>query len=145
MSNTKDSTKKHRTRSLAMVLAAWVFIGGQALLAAGSIYNYNTAKNTDENGQKKAEKKNEASAEESLPWDLIGQGSARVRLIAADAQPTEIKNIAVFLAVANALGLAGLVLGLVSWSKSKHASGKLTIVVSLAVVLANSILNLAYA
>ncbi len=50
-----------------------------------------------------------------------------------------------FLAVANALGLAGLILGLLSWSRSGHMSGKLTIVVSVGVILANSILNLAYA
>jgi hypothetical protein len=68
-----------------------------------------------------------------------------VRLIATQAQPDVIGNIAVFLAVANALGLAGLVLGFLSWSRSNHTSGKLTIAVSVAVVLANSILNLAYA
>ena len=32
--------KKPRTRSLVLILLAWVFIGGQALLAAGSMYNY---------------------------------------------------------------------------------------------------------
>ncbi len=68
-----------------------------------------------------------------------------MRLIATQAQPDVIGNIAVFLAVANALGLAGLVLGFLSWSRSNHTSGKLTIAVSVAVVLANSILNLAYA
>ncbi len=135
MSATHDN-KKRRTRSLVLVLLAWVFIGGQALLAAGSIYNYNTISN--DGGNKEV-------AEGSLPWGLIGQGANRVRLIATQAQPDVIGNIAVFLAVANALGLAGLVLGFLSWSRSNHTSGKLTIAVSVAVVLANSILNLAYA
>ncbi|MDY0356715.1 MAG: hypothetical protein RBR19_12605 [Sedimentisphaerales bacterium] len=135
MSATQDN-KKRRTRSLVLVLLAWVFIGGQALLAAGSIYNYNTIGNDGGN---------EEAAQGSLPWGLIGQGANRVRLIATQAQPDVIGNIAVFLAVANALGLAGLVLGFLSWSRSNHTSGKLTIAVSVAVVLANSILNLAYA
>lgn len=134
MSQTHDNSKKRHTRSLALVLAAWVFIGGQALLAAGSIYNYNTV-STDE----------KEVANSHMPWDLIGQGANRVRVIAMQAQPDVIGNIAVFLAVANALGLAGLILGLLSWSRSGHASGKLTIVVSVGVILANSILNLAYA
>ena len=137
MSTTRDSKKKRRTRSLALILAAWVFIGGQALLAAGSIYNYNTAK--------AGEAKEEELAEAGMPWGLIGQGATRVRLIAMQAQPAVIRNIALFLAIANALGLAGLVLGLLSWSRSNHTSGKLTIVVSVTVILANSILNIAYA
>ena len=132
MSATHDN-KKRRTRSLALVLLAWVFIGGQALLAAGSIYNYNTVSTENE------------ATDASMPWGLIGQGANRVRLIAMQAQPDLIGNIAVFLAVANALGLAGLVLGFLSWSRSNHTSGKLTIAVSVAVVLVNSILNLAYA
>ena len=132
MSATHDN-KKRRTRSLALVLLAWVFIGGQALLAAGSIYNYNTVSPENE------------ATDASMPWGLIGQGANRVRLIAMQAQPDVIGNIAVFLAVANALGLAGLVLGFLSWSRSNHTSGKLTIAVSVAVVLVNSILNLAYA
>ncbi len=132
MSATHDN-KKRRTRSLALVLLAWVFISGQALLAAGSIYNYNTVSTETE------------ATDASMPWGLIGQGANRVRLIAMQAQPDLIGNIAVFLAVANALGLAGLVLGFLSWSRSNHTSGKLTIAVSVAVVLINSILNLAYA
>lgn len=141
MSITRDKSKKKPGRSLAMILAAWVFIGAQALLAAGSIYNHNTAKTIED----KKEKKQEERAESNLPWDLVGRGATRVRMIAAQAEPTVIRNVAVFLALANALGLAGLVLGLLSWSKSNHTSGKLTIVVSLAVVVANSILNLGYA
>lgn len=132
MSTTHDN-KKRRTRSLALVLVAWIFISGQALLAAGSIYNYNTVSSEEE------------AVESGMPWGLIGQGANRVRLIAMQAQPDVIGNIAVFLAVANALGLAGLVFGVLSWSRSNHTSGKLTIAVSVAVVLANSILNLAYA
>lgn len=135
MSGTNDNSKKRRTRSLALVLVAWVFIGGQALLAAGSIYNYNTVRSSEE----------EELAENNMPWGLIGQGANRVRLIALQAQPDIIGNIAVFLAVANAMGLAGLVCGVLSWSRSNHTSGKLTIAISVAVILANSILNLAHA
>jgi hypothetical protein len=138
MSATRDNNKKRHTRSLALVLMAWVFIGGQALLAAGSIYNYK-AVNSDK------DKKEEVTEPTSMPWGLIGQGANRVRMIATQAQPDVIGNIAVFLAVANALGLAGLTLGLLSWSRSNHTSGKLTMAVSVAVILANSILNLAYA
>ncbi len=134
MSQAHDNNKKRRTRSLALVLVAWVFIGGQALLAAGSIYNYNTVSSEEQEVEKA-----------NMPWEIIGHGATRVRLIAMQAQPEVIGNIAVFLAVANALGLAGLIFGLLSWSRSGHASGKLTIVVSVGVILANSILNLAYA
>ncbi len=140
MSASNDS-KKRRTRSLALVLVAWVFIGGQALLAAGSIYNYQTVGKETENQNKQ----NDEVVENNMPWGLIGQGANRVRLIAMQAQPDVIGNIAVFLAVANALGLAGLVFGLLSWMRSSHTSGKLTIAVSVAVILVNSILNLAYA
>ncbi len=84
-------------------------------------------------------------AESSVPWGLIGQSSSRVRSLAMQSEPGSIGNIAIFLAAANALGLAGLVLGLLSWSRSNHSSGKLTIAVSVAVILANSILNLAIA
>ncbi len=138
MSASNDS-KKRRTRSLALILVAWVFIGGQALLAAGSIYNYKTVASESESNEK------EEVVENHVPWGLIGQGASRVRLIAMQAQPDVIGNIAVFLAVANALGLAGLVFGLLSWARSSHTSGKLTIAVSVAVILVNSILNLAFA
>ncbi len=142
MSIVHNNDKKRHTRSLVLVLLAWVFIGGQALLAAGSIYNYNTAGNDKEKGTKG---KQEQVAESSVPWGLIGQSSSRVRSLAMQSEPGSLGNIAVFLAAANALGLAGLVLGLLSWSRSNHSSGKLTIAVSVAVVLANSILNLAIA
>lgn len=141
MSITRDNDKKRHTRSLVLVLVAWVFIGGQALLAAGSIYNYSSAANDKE----KDKGKQEEVAQPSMPWGLIGQSSNRVRSLAMQAEPATIGNIAVFLGVANALGLAGLVLGLLSWSKTNHTSGRLTIAVSVAVILANSILNLACA
>jgi len=57
MSAAQDN-KKRRTRSLVLVLLAWVFIGGQALLAAGSIYNYKAISNDGGN---------EEAAEGSLP------------------------------------------------------------------------------
>lgn len=139
---THDNDKKRPARSLVLVLVAWVFIGGQALLAAGSIYNYNAVST---NQDKTKDTKEKEAVEPSLPWGLIGQSSNRVRLIAMQAEPAAIGNIAVFLAVANALGLAGLILGLLSWSKSNHTSGRLTIAVSVAVILANSLLNLACA
>jgi hypothetical protein len=126
-----DAKKNQYTRSLVLVLLAWVFIGGQALLAAGSVYNYKgTEQGTDE---------------AAMPWQLIGQGAVKMRLVATQAQPEVIGNVAVFLAVANALGVAALMCGLLSWSRSKHVSGKLTIAAAVAVILVNSILNLPYA
>lgn len=142
MSVIHNNDKKRHTRSLVLVLLAWVFIGGQALLAAGSIYNYNTVSN---NQDKAKDAKVKEAAEPSVPWGLIGQSSNRVRSLAMQAEPGTIGNIAIFLAVANAMGLAGLVLGLLSWSRSNHTSGKLTMAVSVAVILVNSILNLACA
>lgn len=131
MSLLNDKKKTRRTRSLVLVSLAWVFIGGQALLAAGSVINYNS---------------NDGEAVQSaMPWGLISQGANRVRLVAAQTQPDVIGSIAVFLAIANLLGLAALTLGLLSWSRSKHTSGKLTIAVAIAVILINSLLNLPYA
>ena len=132
MSLSSKDKKNRRTRSVILILLAWVFIGGQALLAAGSAYNYNSASTTEEAGT-------------TMPWGLISQGANRVRLVASQAQPDVIGNIAVFLAVANVLGLAALVLGFVSWSRSKHTSGKLTIAVAITVILINTLLNLPYA
>lgn len=131
MSLSNDKKKTRRTRSLVLILLAWVFIGGQALLAAGSVYNYSS---------------NDGEAVgNAMPWGLISQGANRVRLVAAQTQPDVIGSIAVFLAVANLLGLAALTLGLLSWSRSKHTSGKLTIAVAITVILINSLLNLPYA
>lgn len=123
--------KKPPTRSLALVLLAWAFIGGQALLAAGSVYEYSA----DGTG----------TSDTTVPWMLISQGANKMRLVAMQAQPDVIGNVAIFLAVANTLGLAALICGLLSWSRSRHTSGKLTIAAAVAVVLVNSILNLPYA
>ena len=138
MSLSNKDKKNRRTRSLILVVLAWVFIGGQALLAAGSVYNYNTAAAAAANSDDEV-------TQGAMPWGLLSQGANRVRLVATQAQPEVIGNIAVFLAVANLLGLAALTLGLLSWARSKHASGKLTIAVAVTVILINTLLNLPYA
>jgi hypothetical protein len=127
-----NDKKKRGTRSLVLVWLAWVFIAGQALLAAGSVYNYHKHSG------------NREIARNPLPWGLFGQGATRVRLVAGQVQPDVIGNIAMFLVVANILGLAALTLGVVCWSRSNHTSGKLTITVAITVVLINSLLNLPY-
>ncbi len=127
--------KKPTTRSRVLVLLAWVFIAGQALLAAGSMYNYL--------GETKQVQKQEQKA--AIPWPLISQGAVKMRVLATQARPEIIGNVAVFFAVANTLGLAAFTCGLLAWSRSKHTSGKLAIAASIAVVLVNSILNLPYA
>ena len=127
----RDS-KKPRTRSLVLVLLAWAFISGQALLAAGSIYNYSS--DTGEEVETA-----------TMPWQLIGQGAVKMRLVATQAQPDVIGDVAIFLAVANALGIAAFVCALLSWSRSRHTSGKLTIAAAVAIILVNSLLNLPYA
>lgn len=132
MSLSRNNKKPRRTRSVVLVLLAWVFIGGQALLAAGSLYNYNNDNSDDD------------VVQGAMPWGLISQGANRMRLVATQARPDVIGNMAVFLAVANLLGLAALTLGLLSWSRSKHTSGKLTIAVAVTVMLINSLLNLPY-
>lgn len=126
-------TKKEtpRTRSLILILLAWTFIGGQALLAAGSMYDIHRA---------------DANTEDStMPWQLFGQGATRVRLLAIQAHPATLSNVAIFLAVANTLGLAALMCALLSWSRSRHRSGRLTIAAAVAIILVNSLLNLPYA
>jgi len=137
MSN--QDPKKPTTRSRVLVLLAWVFIGGQALLAAGSMYTYMGA----EKQVQKQDQKQEQKA--TVPWPLIGQGAMKMRLLAAQARPDILGNTAVFLAVANTLGLAALMCGVLAWSRSKHTSGKLAIAAAVAVILVNSILNLPYA
>ncbi len=127
--------KKPTTRSRVLVLLAWVFIAGQALLAAGSMYNYL--------GETQQVQKQEQKA--AIPWPLISQGAVKMRVLATQARPEIIGNVAVFFAVANTLGLAAFTCGLLAWSRSKHTSGKLAIAASIAVVLVNSILNLPYA
>jgi hypothetical protein len=131
--------KKPASRSLVLVLLAWVFIGGQALLAAGSMYSYmGTEKQVQKQDQNQEQKA-------TIPWPLIGQGAMKMRLLAMQARPETIGNIAVFLAVANTLGLAALMCGLLSWSRSKHTSGKLAIAAAVTIILVNSILNLPFA
>jgi hypothetical protein len=133
MPQTQETKKGRSTRSLVLVLLAWVFIGGQALLAAGNIYNY-------------ASTGSDPKAEPGkMPWELVGQGALKMRLIAAQAQPDVVGNVAIFLAVANTLGLAALLCGLLSWSRSKYRSGKLTIAAAIAIIVVNSIVNLPYA
>ncbi|MBN1360431.1 MAG: hypothetical protein JW993_07560, partial [Sedimentisphaerales bacterium] len=120
---------------VVLVLLAWVFIGGQGLLAAGSVYNYHSTA-TNEKGE---------LVQSALAWGLLSQGANRMRVVATQAQPEVIGNVAIYLGVVNVLGLAAFALGLLSWSRSKHTSGKLTIAVAVAVVLINSLLNLPYA
>jgi len=127
----EDKKKGRTTRSLALVLLAWVFIGGQGLLAAGSFYDYGGV--------------DQKTGAAKMPWNLVGQGAQKMRLVAMQAKPDVIGNVAIFLAVANTLGLVAIGCGLLSWSRSKHRSGKLTIAVAAAVILVNSILNLPYA
>lgn len=122
---------KPRTRSLVLVLLAWVFIGGQALLAAGSMYGFRQA--------------DKQTAKTTVPWQLISQGAVKMRVVATQARPEVIGNIAVFLGVANALGVAALLCGLLSWSRSKHVSGKMTMAAAVTIILVNSLLNLPYA
>jgi len=133
MSFSSKNKNRRPSKSVILVAVAWVFIGGQALLAAGSLCNYSTGSGDGE------------SVEVSMPWGLVSEGANRVRLVAAQAQPDVIGSIAVFLAVANALGLVALTLGLLSWSRSQHTSGKVTMAVAVTVILVNSMLNLPYA
>lgn len=135
MSQPQDAKKGHGTRSLVLVLLAWVFIGGQALLAAGNVYNY-ASTGTDPKAKADAGK---------MPWELAGQGAQKVRLIAMQARPDVVGDVAIFLAVANILGLIALVCALLSWSRSKYRSGKLTIAMAVAIMVVNSLLNLPYA
>ena len=135
--STLSHDKKPPTRSLALVFLAWVFISGQALLTAGSVYNYN-------NSSKSANKRTEDN-KKIVPWALLGQGANKMRVLAMQARPDVVGNVAIFLAVANALGLAALMCGLLAWSRSKHVSGKLTITAATVVILVNSLLNLPYA
>jgi hypothetical protein len=134
-----NSYKKPPTRSRILVLLAWVFIAGQTLLAAGSMHNYL-------NSEKRVQKQDQNQEQKAtVPWPLIDQAALRVRLLAMQARPEALGNIAVPLAIANTLGLAAFMCGLLAWSRSKHTSGKLAIAAAITVVLLNSILNLPYA
>jgi len=128
--------KKPRTRSLVLLLLAWVFIGGQVLLAAGSIYNYQGPA---------TDKKEKAAVTAAVPWQLLSQGAVKMRSVATQARPAAVGNVAVFLAVANALGVAALMCGVLSWARSGYVGGKLTIAAAVTIILVNSILNLPYA
>ncbi len=128
------NTKERPTRSLALVLLAWAFIGGQALLAAGSVYDY-----CGDDGE------SWTARDTTAPWGLMSQGANKMRLVAMQAKPDIIGSVAVFLAGVNSLGLVALMFGLLSWSRSRHTSGRLTIAAAVAVILVNSILNLPYA
>ena len=139
MLTSHQDSKKPTTKSRVLVLLAWVFIGGQALLAAGSMYSYVS---TEKQVQKQDAKQDQKA---TVPWPLIGQGALKMRLLAAHARPEILGNTAVFLAVANTLGLAALMCGVLAWSRSKHTSGKLAIAAAVTVILVNSILNLPYA
>ncbi len=129
-------SKKPRTRSLVPLLLAWVFIGAQALLAAGSMYTYNDGKGKN---------KDKETVQAAVPWQLLSQGAVKMRSVATQARPEVMGSMAVFLAVANALGVAALLCGLLSWARSGYAGGKLTIAAAITVILVNSILNLPYA
>jgi hypothetical protein len=124
-----DRSKPPR-RSLVTVLLAWVFIGAQALLSAGSAYNYKCAETQVENA--------------SVSWQMIGESAAKMRAIATPANPDTVNGVAAFLAVANALGWVALLFGLLSWSRSRHVSGRLTIAAAVIVIWVNSLLNLPY-
>ncbi len=117
-------------RSLIPVLLAWMFIGGQALLSAGTVYNYECAETRVESA--------------SVPWQMIGQSAVKMRSMATPAEPDTINGVAAFLAVANVLGFVALLCGVLSWSRSKHISGRLTIAAAVIVIWVNSLLNLPY-
>lgn len=134
MSSSPDDKKSRHARSLILVLLAWAFIGGQGLLTAGSISNHRAAAVNPE----------DEATQAAASWTLIRQGADRVRLVAIQAQPDVIGKVAVFLAIVNAVGLGALTLGLLSWSRSGHTRGKLTIAVSVTVILINTLLNLPY-
>ncbi len=119
---------KPPTRSLITVLLAWIFIGGQALLSAGTAYNYECADTHVESA--------------SASWQMIGDSAVKMRSMAMPSEPDTAEGIATFLVVANALGLVGLLLGLLSLSRSRHVSGRLTIAAAVVVVWVNSLLNL---
>lgn len=121
---------KPPTRSLITVLLAWMFIGGQVLLAAGAVYNYRCADTHSESA--------------SVSWQIIGHSAVKMRSMATPAEPDTIEGVATFLAVANALGLVALLWALLSWSRSRHSSGRLTIAAAVIVIWVNSLLNLPY-
>ena len=121
---------KPPTRSLITVLLAWIFIGGQALLSAGTVYNFKCADTRAESA--------------SASWQMMGHSAVKMRDMATPANPHTAQGSASFLAIVNALGLVALLLGLLSLSRSRHLSGRLTIAAAVIVVWVNSFLNLPY-
>ena len=122
--------KQPPTRSLITVLLAWMFIGGQALLLAGTAYDYKRADTHVESA--------------SVSWQMIGYSADRLRFIATPTQPETAEGVATFLVVANALGLVALLLGLLALSRSRHVSGRLTIAAAVTIVWVNSLLNVPF-
>ena len=116
-------------------MLAWVFISGQVLLAAGSVCSY----------QGKDKDTGKETVKAAMPWQLLSQGAVKMRSVAAQARPEAAGKVAVFLAVANALGVAALMCGLLSWARSGYVGGKLTIAAAITIILVNSMLNLPYA
>jgi len=131
----QDGKKSYGSKSWILVFLAWMFIGGQALLAAGNVYNYAGADGKD---PKKADGG-------KMPFQLAGQGALKMQLIARQATPEVVGDFAIYLALANTLGLIALMCALWSWSRTKYSSGKLTIAAAVVVVVVNSLLNLPYA
>jgi hypothetical protein len=126
----RHDSKQPPTRSLVTVLLAWIFIGSQALLSAGTAYNYQRAQTRTQNA--------------SVPWQMMGEGAARMQAIATLANPDTVEGGATFLALTNALGWIALLFGLLSWSRSRHVSGRLTIAAAVVVIWVNSLLSLPY-
>ncbi len=124
-----DRSKPPR-RSLITVLLAWIFIGGQALLSAGTAYNYRCADTHTESA--------------SVSWQMIGHSAVKMRALAMPPEPDTAEGITSFLVAANALGLVGFLLGLLALSRSKHISGRLTTAAAVIIVWVNVLLNLPY-
>ena len=124
-----DRTQPPR-KSLITVLLAWMFIGAQALLSAGTAYDYKCADTHVESA--------------SVSWQVIGYGADKLRSVAPPTKPYTAEGVATFLVVANALGLVALLLGLLALSRSKHVSGRLTIAAAVTIVWVNSLLNVPF-
>jgi hypothetical protein len=122
--------KEPPTRSFLGLLLAWLFIGGQALLVAGTVYNYRCADTQVERA--------------SVTWEIMGQSAVKMRAMATPAEPDTINGIIAFFVVADALGLAALLIALFSWSTSGHVRGRLTIAAAVIIVAVNALLNLPY-
>jgi len=122
--------KQPPRRSLITVWLAWMFIGAQALLSAGTAYDYKCADTHTESA--------------SVSWQVIGNSADKLRSLAAPAKLDTAEGIAAFLVVANALGLVALLLGLLALSRSRQVSGRLTIAAAVTIVWVNSLLNVPF-